>query len=61
MLALVATAAEGGTYNVNADTFAGAIAGALHAKRLLLLTDVPGVLDKSGKLINQLRPTTRGG
>ena len=42
------------TYNVNADTFAGAIAGALKAKRLLLLTDVPGVLDKSGKLIKQL-------
>jgi acetylglutamate kinase len=54
VLAPVATSAEGGTYNVNADTFAGAIAGALKAKRLLLLTDVPGVLDKSGKLINQL-------
>src|SRR5262249_3502118 len=45
VLAPVATSAEGGTYNVNADTFAGAIAGALKAKRLLLLTDVPGVLD----------------
>src|SRR5271166_5250814 len=39
---------------VNADTFAGAIAGALKAKRLLLLTDVPGVLDKSKSLIKQL-------
>ena len=47
VLAPVATAADGETYNVNADTFAGAIAGALKAKRLLLLTDVPGVLDKS--------------
>jgi len=47
---------QGGTYNVNADTFAGAIAGALKAKRLLLLTDVPGVLDKSKKLIKQLSP-----
>ena len=47
MLAPVAPSADGGTYNVNADTFAGAIAGALKAKRLLLLTDVPGVLDKS--------------
>ena len=47
VLAPVATGANGGTYNVNADTFAGAIAGALKAKRLLLLTDVPGVLDKS--------------
>jgi len=42
-------------YNVNADTFAGAIAGALGAKRLLFLTDVPGVLDKEGKLIKHLR------
>jgi acetylglutamate kinase len=54
VLAPVAAAANGGTYNVNADTFAGAIAGALKAKRLLLLTDVPGVLDKSGNLIKQL-------
>jgi acetylglutamate kinase len=54
VLAPVATSADGATYNVNADTFAGAIAGALKAKRLLLLTDVPGVLDKSGKLIDQL-------
>ena len=54
VLAPVATAAGGGTYNVNADTFAGAIAGALRAKRLLLLTDVPGVLDKSRNLIKQL-------
>jgi acetylglutamate kinase len=54
VLAPVATSAEGGTYNVNADTFAGAIAGALKAKRLLLLTDVPGVLDKSKHLIKEL-------
>ena len=54
VLAPVATSAEGGTYNVNADTFAGAIAGALRAKRLLLLTDVPGVLDRSGALIKEL-------
>jgi acetylglutamate kinase len=54
VLAPVAAAPNGGTYNVNADTFAGAIAGALKAKRLLLLTDVPGVLDKSGNLIKQL-------
>jgi acetylglutamate kinase len=54
VLAPVATSATGETYNVNADTFAGAIAGALKAKRLLLLTDVPGVLDKSKKLIPQL-------
>jgi len=54
VLAPVAAAPNGGTYNVNADTFAGAIAGALKAKRLLLLTDVPGVLDKSKNLIKQL-------
>ena len=39
------------TYNINADTSAGAIAGAMKAKRLLFLTDVPGVLDKEGKVI----------
>jgi acetylglutamate kinase len=54
VLAPVAAAADGGTYNVNADTFAGAIAGALRAKRFLLLTDVPGVLDSSHALIKEL-------
>jgi acetylglutamate kinase len=54
VLAPIAISAQGETYNVNADTFAGYIAGALKAKRLLLLTDVPGVLDKSNALINEL-------
>ena len=54
VLAPVCAGTKGGTYNVNADTFAGAIAGALKAKRLLLLTDVPGVLDKSKSLISQM-------
>jgi len=54
VLAPLASTAHGGTYNVNADTFAGAIAGALKAKRLLLLTDVPGVLDNSRQLIKEL-------
>ena len=54
VLAPLATSATGGTYNVNADTFAGAIAGALKAKRLLLLTDVPGVLDQDKNLISEL-------
>jgi acetylglutamate kinase len=54
VLAPLATSRDGVTYNVNADTFAGAIAGALKAKRLLLLTDVPGVLDKSKNLIKEL-------
>ena len=54
VLAPVAASADGGTFNVNADTFAGAVAGALGATRLLLLTDVPGVLDKAGHLIEEL-------
>ena len=54
IIAPVAMGEDGQTYNVNADTFAGAIAGATKAKRLLLLTDVPGVLDKDKKLIEQL-------
>jgi len=54
VLAPLATSAGGVTYNVNADTFAGAIAGALKAKRLLLLTDVEGVLDKTKSLIREL-------
>ncbi len=49
---------EGVTYNINADTFAGALAGAMKAKRLLLITDVPGVLDKSGRLIDRLTIST---
>ncbi len=55
VLAPVAQGVDGETYNVNADTFAGAIAGALGAKRLLFLTDVPGVLDKDKKLIKHLK------
>jgi acetylglutamate kinase len=46
---------EGDTYNVNADTAAGAIASAVNAKRLLLLTDVAGVLDKQKQLISELK------
>jgi acetylglutamate kinase len=48
---------DGQTYNVNADTAAGAIATALKAKRLLMLTDVAGVLDKAKQLIRELRLT----
>ena len=46
--------ADGQTYNINADTAAGSIASALNASRLLMLTDVDGVLDDSGKLIPRL-------
>ncbi len=44
------------TYNVNGDTAAGAIAGALKADRLLLLTDVAGVKDKAGEIVTQMTP-----
>ncbi|WP_394701055.1 acetylglutamate kinase [uncultured Pseudodesulfovibrio sp.] len=45
---------EGQTYNINADSVAGAVASALKAKRLHLLTDVPGLLDADGELITSL-------
>ncbi|MGH6696802.1 acetylglutamate kinase [Sphingopyxis sp.] len=54
IVAPVALGADGATYNINADTMAGAIAGALGAKRFFLLTDVAGVLDKSGALLTDL-------
>lgn len=54
VIAPVAPGRDGHTYNINADTFAGAIAGSQNATRLLFLTDVPGVLDKEGKLIPEL-------
>lgn len=54
VIAPVAPDRNGQTYNINADTFAGGIAGALDAKRLLFLTDVPGVMDKEGNVIKEL-------
>ncbi|WP_061933849.1 acetylglutamate kinase [Aureimonas sp. AU22] len=54
VIAPVAPGRDGATYNINADTFAGAIAGAVQAARLLFLTDVPGVLDRNGELIKEL-------
>ncbi|MEM1364580.1 MAG: acetylglutamate kinase [Pseudomonadota bacterium] len=54
VVAPVAAGVDGETYNINADTFAGALAGAYDAKRLLFLTDVSGVLDGNKKLIKQL-------
>jgi acetylglutamate kinase len=56
VIAPIAPGADGSTYNINADTMAGAIAAALHASRLFLLTDVAGVLDKQGNLLTDLRP-----
>ncbi|MAM95075.1 acetylglutamate kinase [Parvibaculum sp.] len=54
VIAPIGVSADGHTYNINADTVAGAIAGAMGAARLLLLTDVKGVLDKQGKLMEAL-------
>ncbi len=54
VIAPIGVAVDGQTYNINADTVAGALAGALKAKRMLLLTDVVGVLDKDGELIRQM-------
>ena len=54
VIAPIASSRDGNTYNVNADTFAGAIAVAMKAKRLLLLTDVAGVLDKDKNLLAEL-------
>ncbi len=54
VIAPIGVGTKGETYNINADTVAGAVAAALKAKRFLLLTDVAGVLDKEKKLIAQL-------
>ncbi|MBS3931564.1 MAG: acetylglutamate kinase [Sphingomonadales bacterium] len=56
VIAPIAPGKDGETYNINADTMAGAIAAALGAARLFLLTDVPGVLGKDGKLMTDLNP-----
>jgi acetylglutamate kinase len=56
VIAPIAIGEDGWTYNINADTMAGAIAGALGATRLFLLTDVPGVLDKDRNLLTDLTP-----
>ncbi len=54
VVAPIGVSETGETYNINADTVAGALAEALEAKRMLLLTDVAGVLDAKGQLIRQL-------
>jgi acetylglutamate kinase len=56
VIAPIGVGADGTTYNINADTMAGAVAAALGAARLFLLTDVPGVLNKSGELMTDLSP-----
>ena len=57
VIAPIASGADGHTYNINADTMAGAIAAKLAASRFFLLTDVAGVLDKSGTLMTDLNPS----
>ena len=54
VIAPIGVGAEGETYNINADTVAGAIAAALGAERLYLLTDVAGVLDRDGALVEEM-------
>ena len=56
VIAPIGVGIDGHTYNINADTMAGAVAVALGASRLFLLTDVAGVLDKSGQLLTDLDP-----
>ncbi|MDA1022834.1 MAG: acetylglutamate kinase [Proteobacteria bacterium] len=54
VIAPIGVGPEGETLNINADTVAGAIANAVGAKRLMMLTDVTGVLDKSGSLVSEM-------
>jgi acetylglutamate kinase len=54
VIAPIGVSESGDTYNINADTVAGALAGSLRAKRMLLLTDVAGVKDKDGNLVRQM-------
>ncbi len=54
VIAPVGVGDDGETYNINADIVAGEVAAALHAEKLVLLTDVEGVLDAEGKLINTI-------
>ena len=54
VVATIGADESGQAYNINADTVAGALAGALNAKRMLLLTDVAGVLDANGELVRQM-------
>ena len=56
MVAPIGTGADGTTYNINADLVAGKLAEILRAEKLVVLTNTPGVLDKSGKLLTGLTP-----
>jgi len=56
VVAPIGTGADGTTYNINADLVAGKLAEILHAEKLVVLTNTPGVLDKNGKLLTGLTP-----
>ena len=56
VVAPIATGSDGTTYNINADLVAGKLAEILRAEKLIVLTNTPGVLDKSGKLLSGLTP-----
>lgn len=55
VIAPIGVGEDGTPYNINADMVAGAVAGALRAEKLILLTDVPGISDEEGNLIQSLR------
>lgn len=57
VIAPIGTDKKGASYNINADLIASAVASALKATRLLLLTNTPGILDKQGKLLTGITPT----
>ena len=56
VVAPIGIGADGTTYNINADLVAGKLAEVLHAEKLVVLTNTPGVLDKDGKLLTGLTP-----
>jgi acetylglutamate kinase len=56
VIAPIGVGAEGETYNINADLVAGKIAEILHAEKLVLLTNTPGVLDRNGQLLTGITP-----
>jgi acetylglutamate kinase len=56
VIAPIGAGEKGETYNINADVVAGKVAEILHAEKLVLLTNTPGVLDKAGKLLTNITP-----
>jgi acetylglutamate kinase len=56
VIAPIGSGGQGETYNINADLVAGKVAEVLKAEKLVLLTNIPGVMDKNGKLLTGLTP-----